>query len=135
MKNDLFMLFAPVAFNVVFNVVFNDLQGLDISDDVKMLGKRIGRITGTRIIGQKIAVELTIDNTFALNLCLALGPFIYSSFTMDGKGKQGSGRIAQGVDLGIEVLGQFLKGLLDTPALTIQLGDLFGRSGAFGQVA
>lgn len=51
-----------------FNVVFNDLQGLDISDDVKMLGKRIGRVSGTRIIGQKIAAELTIDNTFAFKL-------------------------------------------------------------------
>ena len=51
-----------------FNVVFNDLQGLDISDDVKMLGKKIGRISGTRLIGQKIAVELVLDNTFAFKI-------------------------------------------------------------------
>tara|TARA_B100000029_G_C17490089_1_gene928781 strand:- start:167 stop:1078 length:912 start_codon:yes stop_codon:yes gene_type:complete len=51
-----------------FSVVFNDLQGLDISDDVKMLGKKIGRITGTRIIGEKIATELTLDNTFAFKI-------------------------------------------------------------------
>ena len=54
--------------NFTFNVVFNDLQGLDVSDDVKMLGKRIGRVTGTRIIGQKIAAELTIDNSFAFKI-------------------------------------------------------------------
>ena len=29
-----------------FKVVFNDLQGLDISDDVRMLGKKIGRVSG-----------------------------------------------------------------------------------------
>lgn len=54
--------------NFSFNVVFNDLQGLDISDDVRMLGKRIGRVTGTKIIGEKIAVELTIDNNFAFKI-------------------------------------------------------------------
>ena len=54
--------------NFAFNVVFNDLQGLDISDDVRMLGKRIGRVTGTKIIGEKIAVELTIDNSFAFKI-------------------------------------------------------------------
>ena len=54
--------------NFTFNVVFNDLQGLDVSDDVKMLGKRIGRVTGTKIIGQKIATELTIDNSFAFKI-------------------------------------------------------------------
>ena len=54
--------------NFAFNVVFNDLQGLDVSDDVRMLGKRIGRVTGTKIIGEKIAVELTIDNNFAFKI-------------------------------------------------------------------
>ena len=54
--------------NFTFNVVFNDLQGIDVSDDVKMLGKRIGRVSGTRIIGQKIAAELTIDNSFAFKI-------------------------------------------------------------------
>ena len=54
--------------NFTFNVVFNDLQGLDVSDDVKMLGKRIGRVSGTKIIGQKIAAELTINNSFAFKI-------------------------------------------------------------------
>ena len=51
-----------------FKVIFNDLQGLDISDDVRMLGKKIGRVSKTEIIGQKIAVEVTIDNSFAFKL-------------------------------------------------------------------
>lgn len=51
-----------------FKVVFNDIQGLDISDDVKMLGKKIGRITGTEIIGQKIATQLTLDNSFSFKI-------------------------------------------------------------------
>ena len=68
-----------------FNVVFNDLQGLDISDDVKMLGKRIGRVSGTRIIGQKIAAELTIDNTFAFKLPIDSDIEITQSDLMGGK--------------------------------------------------
>jgi len=51
-----------------FKVIFNDLQGVDISDDVRMLGKKIGRVSGTEIIGQKITVQLTIDNDFAFKL-------------------------------------------------------------------
>ena len=35
---------------------------------MRMLGKRIGRVTGTKIIGEKIAVELTIDNNFAFKI-------------------------------------------------------------------
>ena len=68
-----------------FNVVFNDLQGLDISDDVKMLGKRIGRVSGTTIIGQKIAVELTINNTFAFKLPIDSDIEITQSDLMGGK--------------------------------------------------
>jgi len=68
-----------------FNVVFNDLQGLDISDDVKMLGKRIGRVSGTRIIGQKIAAELTIDNAFAFKLPIDSDIEITQSDLMGGK--------------------------------------------------
>ena len=58
--------FQKSTFN--FKVVFNDIQGIDVSDDVKMLGKKIGRITGTEIVGQKIAVELTINNNFSFKI-------------------------------------------------------------------
>ena len=51
-----------------FKVIFNDLQGIDISDDVRMLGKKIGRVSGTEIIGQKITVQLTIDNSFSFKI-------------------------------------------------------------------
>tara|TARA_B100001750_G_C15467236_1_gene577758 strand:- start:360 stop:1271 length:912 start_codon:yes stop_codon:yes gene_type:complete len=68
-----------------FNVVFNDLQGLDVSDDVKMLGKKIGRISGTKIIGQKIAVELTIDNSFAFKIPIDSDIEITQSDLMGGK--------------------------------------------------
>lgn len=71
--------------NFTFNVIFNDLQGLDVSDDVKMLGKRIGRVTGTRIIGQKIAAELTIDNTFAFKIPIDSEIEITQSDIMGGK--------------------------------------------------
>jgi ABC-type transporter Mla subunit MlaD len=33
-----------------------------------MLGKKIGRISGTKIIAQKIAVELILDNNFAFKI-------------------------------------------------------------------
>ena len=71
--------------NFTFNVVFNDLQGLDVSDDVRMLGKRIGRVSGTRIVGQKIAVELTIDNTFAFRIPIDSEIEITQSDIMGGK--------------------------------------------------
>ena len=71
--------------NFTFNVVFNDLQGLDFSDDVRMLGKRIGRVSGTRIVGQKIAVELTIDNTFAFRIPIDSEIEITQSDIMGGK--------------------------------------------------
>ena len=51
-----------------FKVIFNNSQGIDISDDVRMLGKKIGRITGTEIIGQKIAIKLTVDNSYSFKI-------------------------------------------------------------------
>ena len=71
--------------NFTFNVIFNDLQGLDVSDDVRMLGKRIGRVTGTRIIGQKIAAELTIENTFAFKIPIDSEIEITQNDIMGGK--------------------------------------------------
>ena len=68
-----------------FKVVFNDLQGLDISDDVRMLGKKIGRVSGTEIIGQKIAVQVTIDNSFAFKIPIDSDIEITQSDLMGGK--------------------------------------------------
>jgi phospholipid/cholesterol/gamma-HCH transport system substrate-binding protein len=44
------------------------VQGLHTGDQVDMLGKKIGRVSQTRIKGQKIAVELSIDNSFSFSI-------------------------------------------------------------------
>ena len=54
--------------NYAFNVIFNETPGLYEGDDVKMLGKKIGTITNTKIIDKKVSVELSIDNSFAFKI-------------------------------------------------------------------
>ena len=54
--------------NYSFTVIFANVQGLNEGDDVNMLGKRIGKVSQAKIIGQKIAVELSIDNSFAFKI-------------------------------------------------------------------
>ena len=54
--------------NYSFTVLFENVQGLHTGDQVDMLGKKIGRVTQTRIKGQKIAVELSIDNSFSFSI-------------------------------------------------------------------
>jgi len=54
--------------NYSFTVIFANVQGLNEGDDVNMLGKRIGKVSKAKIIGQKIAVELSIDNSFAFKI-------------------------------------------------------------------
>lgn len=54
--------------NFSFTVILDNVKGLNEGDNVNMLGKRVGRVTQTRIIGQKIAVELAIDNSFAFRI-------------------------------------------------------------------
>ena len=55
--------------NFIFSVIFDSAQGLNEGDNVTMLGKRIGKVSRTRIIeGQKIGVELSIDNSFAFKI-------------------------------------------------------------------
>ena len=89
MKNDLFrvgfiMFIAVIAFilgifylqdisiqksNFTFSVIFDSAQGLNEGNNVTMLGKRIGKVSKTRIIeGNKIGVELSIDNSFAFKI-------------------------------------------------------------------
>ena len=48
--------------NYMFTVLFENVQGLNMGDEVDMLGKKIGKVSHTRIMGQKIAVGLSIDN-------------------------------------------------------------------------
>jgi len=54
--------------NYTFTVLFENVQGLNVGDQVDMLGKKIGKVSKTRIMGQKIAVELSIDNSFAFSI-------------------------------------------------------------------
>jgi len=54
--------------NYTFIVLFDNVQGLHVGDQVDMLGKKIGKVSQTRIKGQKIAVELSIDNSFAFSI-------------------------------------------------------------------
>ena len=52
---------------------------------IRMLGKKIGRVSGTEIIGQKIAVQVTIDNSFAFKLPIDSDIEITQSDLMGGK--------------------------------------------------
>ena len=54
--------------NYTFTVLFENIQGLNVGDEVDMLGKKIGKVSYSHIMGQKISVELSIDNSFAFNI-------------------------------------------------------------------
>ena len=54
--------------NYTFTVLFDNVQGLNVGDQVDMLGKKIGKVSKTRIMGQKIAVQLSIYNSFAFSI-------------------------------------------------------------------
>ncbi len=54
--------------NYTFTVMFENVQGLHVGDQVDMLGKKIGKVTKTRFMSQKIAVELAIDNSFSFSI-------------------------------------------------------------------
>ena len=54
--------------NYTFTVLFENVQGLHVGDQVDMLGKKIGKVSNTHIMGQKIAVELSIDNSFSFSI-------------------------------------------------------------------
>ena len=49
--------------NYNFTVLFENIQGLNVGDEVDMLGKKIGKVSHSRIMGQKISVKLSIDNS------------------------------------------------------------------------
>ena len=54
--------------NYTFTVLFDNIQGVNVGDQVDMLGKKIGKVSQSRIIGQRISVELSIDNSFAFSI-------------------------------------------------------------------
>ena len=54
--------------NYTFTIIFDNVQGLNEGDDVNILGKRIGKVSDIKILGKKAAVEVSIDNSFALSI-------------------------------------------------------------------
>ena len=54
--------------NYKFTVLFENVQGLHVGDQVDMLGKKIGKVTKTHFMAQKIAVELAINNSFVFSI-------------------------------------------------------------------
>jgi len=54
--------------SIAFTIMFDNVQGLNDGDDVNMLGKRIGKVRATRIMGNRVAVEVGIDQSFAFNI-------------------------------------------------------------------
>ena len=51
-----------------FTVMFNNVQGLNDGDNVSMLGKRIGKVSTTKIMGNRIAVGISINQNFSFNI-------------------------------------------------------------------
>lgn len=54
--------------NFTFTVIFESVQGLNNGDNVSMLGKRIGKVSKIKFMGQKIAAELSINMAFAFQI-------------------------------------------------------------------
>ena len=50
---------------ISFKVIFKNSQGIDSGDEVRMIGKKIGYIKGTSIIGQNIILDVSISNIYA----------------------------------------------------------------------
>ncbi len=60
-----------ISFNkasLKFTVMFDNVQGLNDGDKVNMLGKRIGKVSSAKIIGNRIAVEVSINQNFSFNI-------------------------------------------------------------------
>jgi len=53
---------------VSFKVIFKNSQGIDSGDEVRMLGKKIGYIKATSIIGQNIILDVSISNIYASSI-------------------------------------------------------------------
>tara|TARA_B100001123_G_C15241513_1_gene999288 strand:+ start:383 stop:1315 length:933 start_codon:yes stop_codon:yes gene_type:complete len=51
-----------------FTVMFDNVQGLNDGDNVSMLGKKIGKVSAAKIMGNRVAVEVSIDQGFSFNI-------------------------------------------------------------------
>ncbi len=45
---------------------FHDVQGLDTGADVRLAGLRAGRVTGMRIDGDRVRVEMAVDGEYTV---------------------------------------------------------------------
>ena len=68
-----------------FKVVFKNSQGIDNGDEVRMLGKKIGYVRGTNIIGQNIILDISIGNMFKNSIPIDSRFEITSEDIMGGK--------------------------------------------------
>tara|TARA_Y100000994_G_scaffold247989_1_gene254627 strand:+ start:2717 stop:3679 length:963 start_codon:yes stop_codon:yes gene_type:complete len=68
-----------------FKVIFKNSQGIDNGDEVRMLGKKIGYVRGTNIIGQNIILDVSINNMFKNSIPIDSRFEITSEDIMGGK--------------------------------------------------
>ena len=70
---------------ISFKVIFKNSQGIDSGDEVRMLGKKIGFVKGTNIIGQNIILDISINNMFKNSIPIDSRFEITSEDIMGGK--------------------------------------------------
>lgn len=71
--------------SISFKVIFKNSQGIDNGDDVRMLGKKIGYVKATNIIGQNIILDISISNMFKNSIPIDSRFEITSEDIMGGK--------------------------------------------------
>ena len=70
---------------ISFKIVFKNSQGIDNGDDVRMLGKKIGYVKATNIIGQNIILDISISDMFKNSIPIDSRFEITSEDIMGGK--------------------------------------------------
>jgi phospholipid/cholesterol/gamma-HCH transport system substrate-binding protein len=70
---------------ISFKVVFKNSQGIDSGDGVRMLGKKIGYIRGTNLIGQNVILDVSVSNIFKSSIPIDSRFEITSEDIMGGK--------------------------------------------------
>ena len=70
---------------ISFKVIFKNSQGIDSGDEVRMLGKKIGFVKGTNIIGQNIILDISVSNMFKNSIPIDSRFEITSEDIMGGK--------------------------------------------------
>ena len=70
---------------ISFKVIFKNSQGIDGGDEVRMLGKKIGYVKATNIIGQNIILDVSINDMFKNSIPIDSRFEITSEDIMGGK--------------------------------------------------